>query len=170
MPHHSIDFASKAHFPTTLKAVYLFALALLFALPAWSVYLNTQIQAQKIRLSDLNLKTQSPLPVEDPAPAAQWQRAQQHLNLPWAKLFAQVERASHEKITLLSIEPDARLGVVRLTGLTENHETLEQYIERLGETGFLTQLEIESFNKTDSSPHPLRFAVTARWLAQGVSP
>jgi hypothetical protein len=86
------------------------------------------------------------------------------LNLPWDALLAALDAAATPQVALLTLEPDAAAGVMRLTGEAQSMEAMLALQRRLQDqpdvaSAVLTQHEVQS----DSPGTPVRFSIDAHW-------
>jgi Tfp pilus assembly protein PilN len=82
------------------------------------------------------------------------------LNTPWQDLFDQLERSTPPDVALISIEPDARRGSIRLQAEAKTLETLLNYAAQLQQRGVLGRLTYSKHetNEQDNNK-PLRLSV-----------
>jgi len=86
------------------------------------------------------------------------------LLLPWRDLFAALEIAASDDVTLLSIEPDHRKQQVRITAEAKDFKAIVDYMKRLGEAPQLEMVHLEHYQQQeDSTEHGLRFSLLASW-------
>jgi Tfp pilus assembly protein PilN len=86
------------------------------------------------------------------------------LNLPWDAIFSALNTAASSQVALLSLEPDAAAGVVRLTGETRTTESMLALQRRLGQQSGITSAVITKHEVKVGSPGaPVRFWIEARW-------
>ena len=89
------------------------------------------------------------------------------LNLPWDSIFTALNAAATPQVALLSLEPDASAGVVRLTGETRSTESMLALQRRLEEqAGIVSAVITKHEVRVDSPGAPVRFWIEARWEAQ----
>jgi Tfp pilus assembly protein PilN len=89
----------------------------------------------------------------------------QKRSIPWDALFRDIEAASGKDVAVLSVQPDAGAGVVRISGEARDAIALGGYIERLAKQPsfadvFLAQHEI----RQAAGRSPIRFNVQATWV------
>ncbi|MDH5538356.1 MAG: PilN domain-containing protein [Rhizobacter sp.] len=105
--------------------------------------------------------------VLDAGTARDFRQAEQvigRLALPWDALFRAVEDAADERVALMTIEPDAQKGEVRLGGEAADYDAVIGYIERLGAPGLLVGAHLLRHELREDQPgQPVRFTVVARW-------
>lgn len=73
-----------------------------------------------------------PRPVLTIQQRAAWNQLVAQLNTPWATLLGGLEAATRDDVALVSIEPDARQGTVRLQAEARTLEALLAYAQSLG--------------------------------------
>lgn len=111
------------------------------------------------------------LPVSQEPVSEQTQREQdaarrilQELALPWESLFRSVEAAAGEDVALLSIEPDAGKGLVRITGEARDYLAALNFMVRLDEEKTLTRIHLTSHEIREDAPQrPYGFALAGHW-------
>lgn len=83
---------------------------------------------------------------------------------PWGELFHALEHAQSDSIALLSIEPDAARGRLRLAGEAKNPEALADYLKSLEAAGCVDGLRILMQQVKQNDPQqPVEFVIEARW-------
>lgn len=86
------------------------------------------------------------------------------LALPWQALFRSVEAAAGEHTAVLTIEPEAGRGQVRITGEARNYLEALNFIVRLEEDKVLERVHLISHEVREDDPdHPYHFAVMGSW-------
>lgn len=122
---------------------------------------NELRQAKKaLQRSELRAKGNAGPVVEGNVPA-DWPA---RLLTPWGELFHALEQAQTESIALLSIEPDAGRGRLRLAGEAKNAEALAEYLKSLQATASIDGLRILTQQVKQNDPEqPIEFIVEARW-------
>lgn len=166
----AIEFGAK---PLWLQpGAKLFALGgilLIFSLAplVWLHSRTTHIAAELQRFSSaqsVNLPVASPR-VVDESTSNRLGAATQELTIPWERLFGAIEGARTESITLLSIEPDARNRVLRLTAQASSYTEALGFIERLGHRQPLTEVILDSHEAQPpaNSDGPVHVVLQARW-------
>lgn len=84
---------------------------------------------------------------------------------PWDALFATLEAAKTDDIALLTLNPDAGKGVVRITGEARQREAILGFIERLGQGGVLRNVFLVEDQLQEQDPEkPFRFLISADWV------
>lgn len=88
-----------------------------------------------------------------------------HLNTPWADLFTALESVYSDETVLLSIEPDAELRQVRLTGESRTAEAMLDFVRQMRASRVLADAYVTSHtvNQQDNQ-HPVRFSVATHWF------
>lgn len=83
---------------------------------------------------------------------------------PWGELFQALEHAQTDSIALLSIEPDAGRGRLRLSGEAKNAEALAAYLQALQSNTCFDGLRILMQQVKQNDPQqPIEFSVESRW-------
>lgn len=94
------------------------------------------------------------------------QRILQELVLPWGQLFRGVESAIGNQAALLSVEPDASRGLVRITGEARNYPALIELMKRLESLQVLERVHLVSHEVREDLPQrPYHFALVGYWRA-----
>lgn len=84
--------------------------------------------------------------------------------LPWDNLFTALESVRNDKVAVLSIEPNAQKGLVKISGESKTPEEMLDYIRSLQTQGTLTNVFLASHQIQERDPEkPVRFALTAGW-------
>lgn len=95
---------------------------------------------------------------------AQATRVAGELRAPWADLLATFEEHGKSDIGLLKLEPDAKAGIVRVTGQARNTAALFAYLRELEADARLTQVALTTHQSERETPgQPLRFVIQAGW-------
>jgi hypothetical protein len=88
----------------------------------------------------------------------------QRLTLPWEELFAALESAATDQVTLASIEPDMAKGTVTISGDGKDYLAALSYVSNLGQSGGLERVQLVRHERKAADPNgPVSFAVTAAW-------
>lgn len=99
--------------------------------------------------------------------AAEAAAIERELGVPWTRLFAELENASHDtagRVSLLHVEPDAGKKLVRITAEVRTLSDALAYLERLQKSAVLRHPMLESHERRkDDSEHPLRIKISAEW-------
>jgi len=86
------------------------------------------------------------------------------LATPWDSMFHEVEAAHDERVALLSIEPDPQKSVVRISGEARSLDDVLEYVKRLSQSPFLTDVYLQNHQVQTLAPdQPTRFALMAGW-------
>ena len=87
------------------------------------------------------------------------------LALPWERLFHAIEGAAVGKVVLIGITPDARSGMVEITGETTDREAMVDYVQRLDAQPELSGVYLLSHQyEKRGGARPYRFTVAGSWL------
>ena len=90
------------------------------------------------------------------------------LTVPWDALFREIEAASDDGVVLLSIQPDAATGSVRITGEARRYEEALAYVDRLERGALLGRVFLASHElRPGGPPRPVAFALVAQWRDGG---
>lgn len=89
------------------------------------------------------------------------------LSLPWDGLLRGIERTAQRReqdVALLSIRPDARRGIVKITGEARDFAGMIAYARALAQDESVNDVYIESHQIRQQDPQrPVRFELAARW-------
>jgi hypothetical protein len=89
------------------------------------------------------------------------------LDIPWTLLLAELETASHDSgtgVSLLLVEPDPGKQLVRITAEVRTLADALAYLERLQKSPVLRYPMLESHERRKHHPeHPLRITLSAEW-------
>lgn len=99
--------------------------------------------------------------------AAEAATVERELAVPWTRLLAELEAASHQSgasVSLLHVEPDAGKRQVRITAEVRNLPDAIAYLKRLQKSAVLRYPMLESHERQKDDPeHPLRITLSAEW-------
>jgi hypothetical protein len=99
--------------------------------------------------------------------AAEAATVQRELGTPWTRLLAELEDASRDSATtvsLLHVEPDASKQLVRITAEVRAFPDAVAYLKRLQKIAVLRFPTLESHERLKDDPqHPLRIKLSAEW-------
>jgi hypothetical protein len=99
--------------------------------------------------------------------AAEAEALERDLRVPWTRLLAELEAASHDSaatVSLLEVEPDAGRQRVRITAEVRALNDAFAYLRRLQRSAILRHPMLESHERRkDDAEHPLRVKLSAEW-------
>lgn len=99
--------------------------------------------------------------------AAEAATVERELAVPWTRLLAELESASHDSassVSLLHVEPDAGKHLVRITAEVRNMPDAIAYLKRLQKIAVLRYPMLESHERRKDDPeHPLLIRLSAEW-------
>jgi hypothetical protein len=99
--------------------------------------------------------------------AAEAAAIERELAIPWTRLLAELEAASHDSassVSLLLVEPDPAKQVVRITAEVRALPDALAYLKRLQKSEVLRFPMLESHERRKDDPqHPLRIKLSAEW-------
>ena len=99
--------------------------------------------------------------------AAEAAALERELNVPWTRLLAELEAASHDSastVSLLQVEPDPAKHLVRITAEVRALPDALAYLRRLQRSEVLRYPMLESHERRKDDPeHPLRIKLSAEW-------
>ena len=94
-------------------------------------------------------------------------KALHELAVPWSALLAELEAASHDlgsKVSLLQVDPDAEKHVVRITAEVHSLQDALAYLKRLQQSPVLRYPMLESHERRKDDPQrPLRIKLVTEW-------
>jgi hypothetical protein len=92
---------------------------------------------------------------------------EKQLTVPWSRLLAELERASQDvasTVSLLEVEPDAAKHLVRITAEARTLPDALAYLERLQKSPVLRYPMLDSHElRKDDPQHPIRVKLSAEW-------
>ncbi len=99
--------------------------------------------------------------------AAEAATVERELGIPWSRLLAELEAASHDSaagVSLLQVEPDPGKQLVRITAEVRALNDALAFLERLQKSAVLRHPMLESHERRKDDPeHPLRIKLSAEW-------
>lgn len=105
--------------------------------------------------------------VADSRNAAAATAIQKQLWVPWSSLLAELEAASQDvssTVSLLEVQPDAAKHVVRITAEARTLVDAIAYLERLQRSSMLRYPMLDSHElRKDDPEHPIRVQLSAEW-------
>lgn len=169
-PLAPVDFLGRA--PRPWAGVLLATLAaLLLAATGWSCWqLEQERRSESTRLAQRAARLLPPPPRKlteaERVRQAQVEKVTDDLRAPWAELLAAFEDHGRADIGLLKLEPDARAGVVRVTGQARDAKSLFAYLLALESDPRLAEVALTTHQTERDTPgQPLRFTIQAGWRA-----
>lgn len=95
-----------------------------------------------------------------------WGQVARQLNTPWASLLDTLEAGTPDNVALVSIEPDARVGSVRLQVEAKTLDTLLAYARELGSLPLFESVSLikHETNEQDGN-RPMRLSLDLRLKA-----
>lgn len=180
MKRARIDFAAgswrRQLYRSSPWSLALLGMALLCcALVAWQAqaWLSRQDELTALQAA-LAARSRAPAPVQPKAPQPALTPAQttaineviHQLNLPWADLGEALAEATPASIALLSLEPDARRRMLRLSAEARTSDEMLAYVARLQQSDVFRTVTLTRHELVERDPNrPLRFQVSAQWGA-----
>lgn len=102
-----------------------------------------------------------------PAPPEEMQFAREtiaRLAMPWDRLFAALEFAQSDRVSLLSVEPDAERGTVIVTGEAKDYLAALSYVGTLSNAKGLSRVHLVRHETKPSDPRrSVLFTISAQW-------
>jgi len=93
----------------------------------------------------------------------------EQLDTPWPTLFAAVETAYDDNVTLLGVEPEPERREVRLLAEAKDAEAMLAYVRQVRQSPVLRDAWLVNHQVNQQDPlHPVRFTINARWLSPSV--
>lgn len=90
----------------------------------------------------------------------------QELSLPWDRLFRALETTSSEDVALLTIEPDAKKRLLKITGESRNLAALLTYLRLLEQQPVFADIYLQNHQiQQQDAEKPVRFSLAASWRA-----
>lgn len=165
-----LDFLAGA--PRPWPGISLLALAaLLLGAAAFSAWrLEQDNRAALARLNEQAARLLPPAPRKlseaERVRLAQAVRVAGELRAPWGDLLSTFEEHGRGDIGLLKLEPDAKAGVVRVTGQARDAKALFAYLHELEGDARLVRVALTTQQLERETPgQPLRFVIQAGWRA-----
>ena len=89
------------------------------------------------------------------------------LSLPWKELFEAFESSRNSDVAVLTIEPDAQKGLVRIGAEAKSLNSLLDYMAYLQKIPFFKEVSLLNHQIQDQDPQkPVRFMIQASWGVQ----
>lgn len=86
------------------------------------------------------------------------------ITLPWDELFAAVESAAPGEVALLTMEPDAELRVLKISGEAKHFAAMLDYIRLLEGRPMFHTVTLSNHQVQVADPQrPVRFSLVAAW-------
>jgi len=90
----------------------------------------------------------------------------ERIAFPWNRLFKVLESSAGEDVVLLSVHPDVAGGTVTLNAEARDWNAMLDYIRRLGEDKFFTDVHLVSHQIQANDPQqPVRFVLSCAWVS-----
>lgn len=88
----------------------------------------------------------------------------QRLATPWQLFFKAMEDARTDRVALLSIEPDVRSGIVKVTGEAKDYLAVLTYLAHLDYQDALTRVHLVRHEVRQAGPQrAVAFTISATW-------
>lgn len=143
------------------------------AFGAWKLVEQQRLRDEQMRHVRERVAAMSARPVEvarvviPEAQAAFVNGAVAQLNLPWRELQDAVAAATPRNVALVSMEPDARKQVLKLTAETKNSDDMVAYVAELKQQETFSGVLLTRHEINEQDPvRPLRFQLEATWIAR----
>ena len=90
---------------------------------------------------------------------------ERRLDAPWGDLLDALEQADSEHVALLTVEPDAERGRLRLSGEAKDLDALVGYVKALdGRAGIAGLRVMTQQVKPNDAQRPVEFVLESNWL------
>lgn len=87
------------------------------------------------------------------------------ITVPWDRLFAAIEGATSNKVALMGVTPDPKVGTVEISAESTDLQAMFDYVKRLERQSSLKHVYLLNHQVSVRDPNrPVRFKVTAAWL------
>lgn len=145
----------------------LLALGVATAVPLQAYYFSLQAEADELELQVSHLRREAG-PERRPggdSRAAATASAESPAGRPlggWEALFASLEAAGNDCVTLLSIQPG--INAIQITGEAEDMDAALDYTKRLQSANGIGNVHLTQTEIIENNPqHPVRFSLAASW-------
>jgi Tfp pilus assembly protein PilN len=99
-----------------------------------------------------------------PAELEQAAKAVARLSIPWGAFYRALEDSAHADVSLLAVVPNADKREVQLSGEARDFASLRAYLQRLGESGVLSDVRLLNQETRESDAQkPVVFSLVAAW-------
>jgi hypothetical protein len=163
-----LDFVARVH-RAPLAGAVLFVVGLAAALALGLAFDRTLGERSRLDAAlgaAAQPRRSAPTP-ESLKSAAEAATVERELSIPWTRLLAELEAASHDSaasVSLLLVEPDPGKQLVRITAEVRALPDALAYLKRLQKSAVLRSPMLESHERRkDDREHPLRFKLSAEW-------
>lgn len=93
-------------------------------------------------------------------------RVIEQLDAPWDALFAAVETAYDDNVTLLGVEPEPERREVRLLAESKDTQAMLAYVRQVRQSPVLKDAWLANHQVNLQDPlRPVRFSINARWVS-----
>lgn len=143
------------------------------AFGGWKLVGQQREREQQLRHIQQRAAAMSARPVEvarvviPEAQAAFVNGAIMQLNLPWRELQDAVAAATPRNVALVSMEPDPRKQVLKITAETKTSDDMVAYVAELKQQETFSGVVLTRHDINDQDPlRPLRFQLEATWITR----
>ena len=89
------------------------------------------------------------------------------LSLPWKEFFEALEASQTSEVAVLTIEPNAQKGIVRISAEAKKLESMLAYVANLQKITMFHDVLVMSHQIQEQDPQkPIRFVIQAAWETQ----
>lgn len=136
---------------------------------------QTRQELVSVQARQQALRGQQPVPVRKaqftPEQRRAWNQVVRQLNTPWAGLLSCLEESTPDDVALVSIEPDARQGTVRLQAEAKTLDVLLGYAQALQAAQLFTQAVPLKHETNEQDPQrPVRLTLSLRLRGATLTP
>lgn len=138
---------------------------MVLSLTSWSCFNELEaLRTTNDRLKAIHLKYAQSQVTLTSTKADAINRAIRQLNLPWDMLFTEIEARLTERVSLLSLEPDASTRILRIQGEAKSSGDMLDFIGSLDDQKFFRHATLirHEVNESDRNK-PIRFVAEALW-------
>ena len=102
---------------------------------------------------------------------AEMRKVSQQLRRPWERLFAMLEALPKDDVALLTLTPDARKGLLRISAEARNLEAMLEFHRLLETSDELSDVSLLNHEiVAQSAEHPVQFNLSATWEMGDANP
>jgi hypothetical protein len=127
-------------------------------------YETQSTSARTGKRAEIAFKISSQRPRLSPEQAIAINAVIMRMSLPWPALHDAVQAATPPSVALLTLEPDAKRQMLRITAEATNSEDMFGYLESIKTQGWFTAAALLRHEVNEQDPnHPIRFQLDAEW-------
>lgn len=163
--HLTIDFSPNRQRISARSLALLAASVFALGLTIWICFSEFEaLRDAKNRLQAVHLKAERSRVVLTPVKAEAINRAIRQMNLPWDSLFSEIEMKLTDRVSLLSLEPEASTRLLRIQGEAKSAEDMLDFVSSLDDQKFFHRATLirHEINESDRN-RPIRFVAEVLW-------